>query len=189
MSALPSTSEYFGDVRTNIALAWLVPVMLKRLNVGDLQCCYLRLHEFMSDPKRWEWRLLLSGKIPRSNSPARKMPKFPIFSSDSLSQRVRKRYVLSSSLTKKIILFIHGALEEGDEGCNGPGGKLLRLRQTQKICSGREPWSSGYGRFRRYAPNEWQHSILAWLLGQSVCSSPSTKELHDSNIIFKKYEK
>ena len=33
--------------------------------------------------------------------------------------------------------------------------------------------------------NAWQHSTLVWLLGWSVCSSPSTKELHGK--IFSNY--
>ena len=31
---------------------------------------------------------------------------------------------------------------------------------------------------QNYALHAWQHSILVWLLGQSIWSSPSTKELH-----------
>ena len=31
---------------------------------------------------------------------------------------------------------------------------------------------------QKYATHAWQYSILVLLLGQSVCSSPATKELH-----------
>ena len=56
---------------------------------------------------------------------------------------------------------IHWSISvEGDEGCNGPSGKLLCLCQPPKIIQ--------------------YHSMLVWLLGRSVCSSPSsTKKLHD----------
>ena len=56
------------------------------------------------------------------------------------------------------------SLVEGDEGCIGPSSKLLCLWQT-----------------RKYAAHACQHSIHSnnvRLLGQSGCSSPSTKELH-----------
>ena len=52
---------------------------------------------------------------------------------------------------------------EMDEGRIGPCGELLCLWQT--------PTNS--------ASHAWQHFILIWLLGQSICSSPSTEELHD----------
>ena len=38
---------------------------------------------------------------------------------------------------------------------------------------------------QNYALHAWQHSILVWLLGQSICSSPSTKELHGLNNFLK----
>ena len=54
--------------------------------------------------------------------------------------------------------------QEGDEGWQyRPNGKLLCLWQTPQ----------------KYASRAWHYSIPVWLLGQSVCSSPSTKELHD----------
>ena len=54
-------------------------------------------------------------------------------------------------------------LVEGDERYIGPSGKLLCLWQPPKIMQ---------------HIHAWQHSILAWLLGRSGCSSPTIKELH-----------
>ena len=51
------------------------------------------------------------------------------------------------------------SLVEGDEGCIDPSGKLSCLWQTPQ----------------NYATHEWLHSIH---MGRSICSSPSTKELH-----------
>ena len=51
---------------------------------------------------------------------------------------------------------------EGDEGCISPSGKLLCLWQTPN----------------NYAAHTWHHAIHVWLLCQSGCLSPSTKELH-----------
>ena len=36
----------------------------------------------------------------------------------------------------------------------------------------------GYDNPKKYAAHAWQHSILVWLLGRSVFSSPSTKNLY-----------
>ena len=57
------------------------------------------------------------------------------------------------------------SLVVGDEGCIGPSGKLLCSCETRK----------------HYAAHAWHHSIHAWLLSRSSCSSPSTKELHELN--------
>ena len=51
------------------------------------------------------------------------------------------------------------SLVEVDEGCIGPGGKLLCLWPTPK----------------KYAAHSWHLSIHVWLLGRSGCSSPSIK--------------
>ena len=58
------------------------------------------------------------------------------------------------------------SLVEGDEGSIGLRGKLLCLWQTLKS----------------YATHAWHHSMHVWLLGQSGCSSPSTKELHGFSV-------
>ena len=48
-------------------------------------------------------------------------------------------------------------LVEGDEGCIGPRGTVVFMRNQKKMQS-----------------HAWHHSIHAWLLGQSSCSSPCT---------------
>ena len=67
----------------------------------------------------------------------------------------------SESMTKGTV-YSWSSLVKWDEGCIGPSGKLLCLCKP-KI---------------QYAAHAGQLSIHVWLLGQSGCSSPSTKELH-----------
>ena len=59
-----------------------------------------------------------------------------------------------------ITAFPWSSLAEGDEGGIGASGKLLCLWETRK----------------KYAAHVWHHSTHVGLLGQSRCSSPSTKE-------------
>ena len=62
-----------------------------------------------------------------------------------------------------VITYPRSSLVAGDEGCIGPSGKLNGLCQTPK----------------NYAAHAWHYSTHVWLLGQSSCSSPSTKDIHD----------